>query len=295
MLLSDLPDEVYERVWRLLGGHCLRAACTCKMAARAYRGLKSESDRVPFPNYGDIWLFCANEVGAVGAFLPQRMLWSEWAALAGMSLPTAFVTTGGENVLRRGGHPGACPRNAWSRIRCLTELPLDSSFSFELKLDACGGRETKICLLDDELILRKGNYHHEDGMWCWCCWDGSWFVDKRPVTAIEDGCWHTITLLMHDAGVTLIQDGHVLRDYATQNRIPTFHVQHLDVHTPLEVQMRNPRVILPEGSELRKTGEFPAEGHFNSDDEEECWSDSDGDANDWPDGDDDDEPVGEGE
>lgn len=83
-------------------------------------------------------------------------------------------------ILRRWGHGHVAGPNAWSVFRSVVRLPIDSSFSFKLRVCRCTGRETKITLMGG-IILRKSDLGYGpgmDGQWAYC--PMGWKLLHRP-------------------------------------------------------------------------------------------------------------------
>lgn len=258
---DELFSELQERVMHALGGWCLLAAPTCRAWARHAAAMKQEGREIlALPRFqSDGMLRLSGEPG-FSTVTSQGPLdlgggQSRWA------FPKVYSNTLETVVYRVGGGPAILRRtasieqpNAWSFFKAVVELPVDASFSFELRVGACEGRETKISLMR-EVILRKG-----DGGWNWCRWRGG-FQDLVPArVADNDGAWHVITQLVTKDGVMLFEDGRLVLDWvceAAAPAIPTLDVQHLDGPNghPLWVEMRHTSVCLAAGADVHPTGE----------------------------------------
>ena len=281
LLLSSLPDDLYERALRSLGGHILVAAPTCKRFRDVAEAMKRESmDRLRLPTTGhhsysnlsgstvstlvglDATYMARRRYVDYCAPLPDQSGDTLWAIFRSTKLDTNLRVFPGESpelvIGWNGHHPNWAGPNAWSMFRSLVRLPVGACFSFEVAFGRCGGDETKITLMGN-VILRKS--YDDDDMWTYCRWNGSGFVDlvasNMPVTSNRsNGNWsyifHTISQLVVETGLLIFEDGKLLfeREMDPREAIPEFSVQHLTDSTDCEVFMRKPRVILAEGTEM---------------------------------------------
>ena len=288
-LLASLPDELVERCLKFLGGHCLMAAATCRKFSNEAAIMKRYNNQLV-----DLPIDISDGIPLTHEITGRNCVFKDknWMVRHPTRLTTYILEdTDGTYVARVGHQPYEGP-NAWSLFRSTIALPVDAAFTFDIHLANCYGRETKIQLMGG-VILRKtaqgyGGSEYPDG-WHWCFWDGGFKPlaraylsdetrDVRPsqvfnTTSIQaaEMNWHKITMLVTVDGITVFEDGKRRFTHVTKETIPDLTMQHLDCapHLAFEedlrrllVYMRNPRVILAEGTHITPSGEPtpPVEG-----------------------------------